>query len=218
MNVSGKDRRETARDRSTRNHVRMTAKDIAGGANRCALERLMKTEQAHDGSHGSPSGALDERGELSLDLVPLAGETRDGHIDAAKMQGNRSRAVEDMDAWMHGQERIGDRGALVVPGNDDDGHAGVGDTLEGLERAHHDARFDSTPKEHVPTVNDEIRVACERRLQRPFETGEEVVAPPRPVDARMFGPLQPEMRIGEKQDADDAVRHAKSVVRETLAE
>jgi hypothetical protein len=197
MNVSGKNSRETARDRATGNHVRMPAEHIVHRTDRCALDGLMKTKKTYRGSKRSPSGLRDERGERSLDSVALAGEPRDRDIDATDIEGNRSRTIEDVDAAMHGQERIRNRGSLMVPRNDDDRHAGVRNVLERLERAHHQPGFDSTPKEHVPAVDDQIHVAREGRTQGAFVTREEVTTG------------QPEVRIGEKKNAD----HAKSVER-----
>lgn len=176
MNVSGENGCEAARDRAAGNHVRMPAEDIARRTDRCPLDGLMKTKKTKRGWNRSPSTLLDPRGERSVDSVALARKPRDRDIDAAEAQCNRSRAIEDVDAGMHGEEWIRNRGSLMIPGHDEDGHASVRDALERLERAHDQSGLDSTPEEHVPAVNDQIHFARERRTQGAFITGEEVPA------------------------------------------
>jgi len=159
VDVPGQNRREAPRNGATGNHIGTTAKDIAGGTDGSALDRLVKAKKANSSRNGSPIRLLDHLGEPVPDPMTFVREPRHRHIDSAQSQCQRARTVEDVDARMRGQERAGNRGTLVVSGNDDDRDSGVGEALERLEGAHDQPGLHSTPEEDVTAMNDQIDVA-----------------------------------------------------------
>jgi hypothetical protein len=48
---------------------------------------------------------------------------------------DRGRPAKHVEVLVRRQERVGDRGALVVAGHEQDGHARVGHTHQRLQRA-----------------------------------------------------------------------------------
>src|SRR3954467_12670099 len=95
---------------------------------------------------------------------------------------------------MQREERIRNRGSLVISRNDNNGHTRIGEPLQRLKRAKHETGLHLASIEHVTAVNDEIDFAAECRLERPLESREEVG--------------QTEVSIGEKEDANVAADHA----------
>lgn len=197
VNVSGKDGRKARRDRTAGDDIGSAAEDIVDGTDRGALDRLVHTQQPNFRRRRAPSRPFDEIREALGDLVSLVRESRDGHADAAKMQRERPRSIEDVNARMHGEERIRNRRALVVPGNDDDRHAGVGEPLERCKCLQHDGRLHAASKKDVAAVDDQIDLPAKRRLQRALEPGEE--------------PRQTEMGVGEEEDPQVVANHASNV-------
>ncbi len=197
VNVPAEYRRETRRNRTAGNDIGSMAEHISGGTDCRPLHRLVEREQPQIGGRRPPSRPFEETTKALADLVPLVRETGDRHGRSASIQQERTRPVEDVDSRVSGQERIRDRRALVVAGNDDDRHPGVGEPLERLERAQHEARLHLASKEDITTVNDEIDLSAKRRLQRAFEPGEET--------------RQTEVRVREEEETEGAASHTSNV-------
>ena len=60
------------------------------------------------------------------------GEPGERHAQPVPLDHDRGRPAEDVQVRVRRQERVGDRGALVVAGDEEDGHPRVGDPQEGL--------------------------------------------------------------------------------------
>jgi hypothetical protein len=78
-----------------------------------------------------------------------------------------------------------------------DRHALVGDASQWLERLPHHAAQRPRPIEHIAAVNDQIDFASECWLQCGRIVGQEVVAAPSPIDARVYGEVEAEVGVGD---------------------
>lgn len=197
VDVAGEHRGKTRRNRTAGNDIGSRAEDISGRTDRGPLDRLVETEQPQIGGRRPPPCTFEKAGKALADLVPLVRETRDRHCKSAHVQQEGPRGVEDVDPRVSGKEWIRDGRALVVPGNDDDGHPGVGEPLERLECAQHECRLHLASEEDITAVNDEIHLSAKRRLERALEPGEEA--------------RQTEVRVCDEEETEVAASHTTNV-------
>jgi hypothetical protein len=113
-----------------------------------------------------------------------------------------ARPVKDVEVGMGGPEVEGDAGALVVAGYEVDGGAAVSNAEQGLQRHLDKGRRDACAEKEVATVDDEVDLAAEGRLEGAVEVGEKVGTPAAALDAGAEGEIKAEMGIGEEQETD----------------
>ena len=111
---------------------------------------------------------------------------------------------------MREEESAGNPAALVVPGDPEDVDSRVGEIGEPREDALGEPRGDAAPVEEVAAVDEDVRFAPRRGLERPLEALEEVVAAPRALHARPRRKVEAEVRVGEEEDAQ---RHGAEATR-----
>ena len=133
-------------------------------------------------------------------MFAFVGKPADRNGDSADIDRECPRMIEDVHARVRGEERIRNRRSLVIPRNNDNRDAAVGEALERSERLQNDVRPDLAAEEDIAAMHDEIDIAAERRLERAFEV------------LRETG--QAEVRVGEKENSD--ATHDTTVMRPAL--
>ncbi len=134
--------------------------------------------------------------------MALEREAGERHLGAADLEPHRPRPVQQVDPGMGGQQRVGDRRALVVARHDDHRHAAGGDLDERLERPVDQLAPHLAAVQQVAAVHHQVHLAPPRRRQRPLEVGEEVGPAPPPLDPRPLRQVEPQMGVGQKQKAE----------------
>jgi hypothetical protein len=158
VDVSREDRGEAGRDRAAGDHVARGAERETDRPDGRPLDGLVHGEQADVCRGRLPAAPLEKIGEHLANRVAVVREAGDRHGDSARGERHGARAVDDVDPGMRGEEREGNRGALVVSRDDDDGHPGVRDPLERRERPQHQIRFHPAAIEDVASVDPIPRV------------------------------------------------------------
>ena len=104
----------------------------------------------------------------------------------------------------------------MISGDDEHGDAAFGHAPERLERLIRERGHHGRTVEHVAAVHDDVDLSVERRLKRRGVVGEKVVAAAAPLHARTHREVEPEMGVGDEQDAEvrhDAILHLSAFLR-----
>jgi len=89
----------------------------------------------------------------------------------------------------------------MVARDDQHRHAALGDPAQRLERPVRDLFRRSRPIENVSTVDDDVDLSAQSRLERGVVVCEEIIASTPPLDARSHRRIEAEVRISEEEDA-----------------
>jgi hypothetical protein len=92
----------------------------------------------------------------------------------------------------------------VVAGDEDDRHAAVGHREQGLERPDDQAGLDPAAEQQVAAVHHQVDLAAPGRGERAVEVGEEIASAMRTVRTRPRRQVEPEVGVGDEEDADHA--------------
>ena len=114
--------------------------------------------------------------------------------------------VEEVDAWVDGEQRVGNPRPFVVAGDHHHRHPPVGHRHQWLEGPLHQLRPHPAAEQHVAAVDHEVGLAGQRRRQGALEVGEKIRAPAPPHHPRPHRQVEAEVGVGEEQDAEQAHR------------
>ncbi len=134
-------------------------------------------------------------------IAPLVRKARERHGHAFHIDRKRSWPIEHVNVRVRRETKVRDTRAFVVARNDGNRYAPLGDSPQRLECLIADRTADIRMIEDIATVHDEIHLAAKRGLQRASVVGEEVVSSAVAVDAGPLGQVEPQVGIGEEQDA-----------------
>ena len=98
----------------------------------------------------------------------------------------------------------------MIAWDDEDRHATVGDAPQRFVRLIRDRWDDRRPIENVAGMHDEIDLSGHRRLERSRVVRKKIEASSPPANARPYGEIEAQVRIGE-QENPDVVGHSPMV-------
>jgi len=94
----------------------------------------------------------------------------------------------------------------VVPRDDEDWDTGLGDLTERLQRLERQGCRNPRAVEDVSSVHDQVDIPCPGGSQSPLVVGKEIVAPAPSVDPGTGGQVEPQVGVGQEEDADGVAR------------
>lgn len=198
VNVACEHRRETGRNVSASNDIDAFAKGVAGRSDPGSLHRLVKAQEANRSRPIKAPRLAEEPREPLPDVLPLIGEAGDHDVLAADLELDRARSIQQVDASMSRQKRIGNRRSLVVARHDDDRNTVRRDLDQRLEGAVDQLAPDSAAKQEIASVDHQIDLAAARRFQGAVEVGEKIRAAPAALDTGPLRKIEAEVGVGDQ--------------------
>jgi hypothetical protein len=95
------------------------------------------------------------------------------------------RAAKDVQVRVNGPEAQGKPRALVIARHKEDGNTGTGYLDKRLHGQLDQTVRHAGPKKEIASMDDQIDLATQGRLESTSQVGEEIPAPPRAVYARV---------------------------------
>jgi hypothetical protein len=93
-------------------------------------------------------------------------------------------------------------GPFMVPGNDENRDVHICYFQEGFISLIDNRRGDFASEKKVPSMNDQVDLPFQGKIQDIVVIGEEVLTPPPTVYSWTNGEIKSQMGIGEKEDLD----------------
>ncbi len=135
-------------------------------------------------------------------------KTGNRNVEPAELPNDGAWTIEQKDVRVPGKKTVWNRGAFVVPGNDENWQSVVRQRFEGREGPLHELGRNPAPVEDIAAVHDHVHLATPGRFEGSLEIREEIVAPPASAHPRTKRQVEAQMGVGQKEDLDEA--HARN--------
>ena len=147
--------------------------------------------------------------EVQADL-PHKGEAPQGHGDTPLGEGEGPGLVEDMQQRVAAEQGTGDAAALMVSGDQRHLDTALCQLQQGLQGQLHQARVRISTVEQITTMNDQVHLAAAGRLQCQAVVAHKIVATAAALDPWAPGQVEPDMGVGQEQDAEHSLEPAQA--------
>jgi hypothetical protein len=200
MDVPRKDRRESRWNVRQPDHIPRVAKGEA--LHPGTLEAVVHAQEPDVVRRSTiPTGLRNDRPE-ALPNLALVGEAGESDVRPSHLHPKRPRTIEYPYQRMGRKPEVREPGSFVITGNQENGHPNLGDPAKGLESLERQGWWDAGAVEDVPAMDHDVHLAPESRGKRRFVARLEIVSPPSPQDAGLGRKVEPQMGVGEKENAD----------------
>ena len=211
VNVTGEYRAERGRNVAETNDVRGGREGEIRRSDRRAFDAMVYAEQARICVVLGPTSLVEQVGKTRAHIITLVRKAGEDDSISPNLERERSRAIEQVHVGMERKSRVWDSRALMVAGYDENRHSTRGYASKGFESLIGGARHRSRTVEDVPAVDDNVHLATHCRPKRGVIIREKVVAATVAIYAGPLWQIEPDVRIGHKEDPDLG-RHGAIVI------
>ena len=201
MDVARQDSREANGDVAPANDVGGSGEGEVVRPDRRAFDTLVNAQEFRVGVDSAPPRGFDEVDELCANVMSLGRKSSDGQSAPANVERERPRSIEQVDTRVLSEPDLRNASAFVIPGDDEDRNASVGDASQWLECLPCDARGRARAIENIAAVDDDVDVTVECRLECGRVIREKVMSAPASLDARPRRQVEAEVGVSEEEDA-----------------
>jgi hypothetical protein len=155
------------------------------------------------------ASCLDELTELLPNSISHAGKACNDDVAASESKVNRFREVEDVEALVGCQYRVGENRSFVIAGNKDDRGSCVSDLEERFESQLYEMSRYFAAVEKVSSMDDQVDLAGSCGLQSASRVRKEIRATTPTFDSWSEREVEAEVCIGQHQHLEHRVSLAR---------